>query len=183
MLLFFEFVGIDKHKHTLWKGLCDCGAEKITATPRKTQSCGCLQRKKAADSARGRAIYTPEERKERARKNAALQGAKRKSDPKRAMHSRISRLHRHALSRIGALKTSPTLEQLGYTVEDFVSHIEKQFVGGMSWKNMSLWQIDHIIPISTAKTIEDVITLNQLSNLRPLWAKENNAKKNKLVWS
>jgi hypothetical protein len=82
---------------------------------------------------------------------------------------------------VGAIKTSPTFEQLGYTVEDFVAHIERQFVKGMSWHNMRDWQIDHIIPVAEARTVEDVIALNQLSNLRPLWAKENNAKKAKRV--
>ena len=30
------------------------------------------------------------------------------------------------------------------------------------------WDIDHIIPTSTAKTIDDVITLNHYTNLQPL---------------
>lgn len=74
---------------------------------------------------------------------------------------------------VGAIKSSPTFEQLGYSVDQFISHIEKQFLPNMGWHNMKDWHIDHIIPINTAKTIEDVIALNQLSNLRPLWAKDN----------
>lgn len=47
----------------------------------------------------------------------------------------------------------------------------------MNWNNMggkiiteqnTGWDIDHIIPISTAKTEEDIIKLNHYSNLRPL---------------
>jgi hypothetical protein len=78
-----------------------------------------------------------------------------------------------------AIKTSPTFEQLGYSAEDFVAHIERQFLKGMGWHNMSRWQIDHIVPVSEAKTENDVVALNQLSNLRPMWADENNAKKDK----
>jgi hypothetical protein len=77
---------------------------------------------------------------------------------------------------VGAIKTSPTFEALGYSVLEFVTHIERQFSGGMSWSNMSEWQIDHIIPISSAKSEDDVFALNQLSNLRPMWALENNRK-------
>lgn len=95
------------------------------------------------------------------------------------MQARLSRLHRHALAQVNAIKTSPTFEQLGYSVDDFVAHIERQFVPRMGWHNMSKWQIDHIVPVSEAKTEDDVIALNQLSNLRPMWSHENNAKKNK----
>jgi len=93
------------------------------------------------------------------------------------MHARLSRLHRHALRQVGAIKTSPTFEQLGYSVEAFVSHMERQFTRGMGWHNMKQWQIDHVVPVNSAKTVADVVALNQLSNLRPMWAKENNAKK------
>ena len=95
------------------------------------------------------------------------------------MQARLSRLHRHALSQVGAIKTSPTFEALGYSASEFVAHIERQFAKGMGWHNMSQWQIDHILPISDAKTVEDVAALNQLPNLRPMWAPENNAKKNR----
>ena len=96
------------------------------------------------------------------------------------MQARLSRLHRFALAGVGAIKTSPTFEQLGYSVREFVVHIEKQFVAGMGWHNMVKWQIDHIIPVATAKTAEDVVALNQLPNLRPMWAVENNRKKDRL---
>lgn len=86
---------------------------------------------------------------------------------------RISKMYRYALKKINFEKKSRTFEALGYKPEEFVAHIEKQFVKGMSWSNMHKWHIDHIVPISTAKTIEEVIALNQLSNLRPLWSKDN----------
>jgi hypothetical protein len=97
------------------------------------------------------------------------------------MQARLSRLHRHALKQVGAIKKSPTFEQLGYTVEEFVRHIERQFLPGMGWHNMSEWQIDHIVPVAEAATERDVIALNQLPNLRPMWATENNAKKARRV--
>lgn len=66
---------------------------------------------------------------------------------------------------------------------DFLKkHIEKQFLHGMNWENYGEWHIDHIIPISTAKTIKDVKKLANFTNLRPLWRKDNIAKKDKILF-
>ena len=62
---------------------------------------------------------------------------------------------------------------LGCTFEEFRKHIERQFLKGMTWENLDQWHIDHIIPMATAKTEEDVIRLNHYTNLRPLWAEDN----------
>lgn len=175
-LVFMKHVGYNGHKQSKWLCKCDCGNETITTTP-KTKSCGCLHREIAANRCRARKLDNPISKTPEYRK--AIK-SKMRQNPAYVMHSRISRLHRHALNQVCAIKTSPTFESLGYTVDEFVRHIERQFISGMSWENMSEWQIDHIIPISTAKTESDVVSLNQLSNLRPMWAAENNAKKNKI---
>jgi hypothetical protein len=179
-LVFARPVGRTVHNHIIWEAKCDCGAITQTANPRITKSCGCLHRETMAAIQRAKAL-PPELKQESIKRNAANQRAKRKADPAKAMHARISRLHRHALAMVGAIKTSPTFEQLGYTVEDFVAHIERQFVKGMGWHNMKDWQLDHIVPVSEAKNEADVVALNQLSNLRPMWAKANNAKKARRV--
>lgn len=182
-LVFTKCLGRNKHKHRLWEAVCDCGAITITSSPHATKSCGCLRREVAAATQHAKAL--PADQKLASRKaSAAKQRARRKSSPIIAMQSRLSRLHRHALRRVGAIKSSATFEHIGYSAQDFVAHIERQFVSGMGWQNMSAWQIDHIIPASEAKTERDVVALNQLSNLRPMWAKENNlkrARKNSLL--
>lgn len=80
-------------------------------------------------------------------------------------------------------KTLP--EKLGYTIQQLMTHIEKQFLKGMSWENSSDWHIDHIIPLSHFKfSSEDDPEFKEawsLSNLRPLWAKDNLAKNNKVT--
>jgi hypothetical protein len=53
------------------------------------------------------------------------------------------------------------------------------FRDGMSWENKGKWHIDHIIPLSSAKTHEDVIKLCHFKNLQPLWEQENKKKGNK----
>ena len=72
----------------------------------------------------------------------------------------------------------------GYTVEQLKQYIEKQFIEGMSWGNYGKWHIDHIIPITFFQynSFNDVEFKMcwRLENLRPLWAKENIQKKNKI---
>lgn len=179
-LLFTRYLGENAHRHTVWEAICDCGNTTQTTRPSVTQSCGCLQREVMAAIQSAKAL-SPEERRRRLELNRKCQRQRRKSDPLLAMQARLSRLHRHALSQVGAIKSSPTFEQLGYTVAEFVRHIERQFLPDMSWSNMPEWQVDHIIPISTARTVADVVALNQISNLRPMWAVENNAKKDKVL--
>jgi len=177
-LVFTRVVGENAHRHKIWEAQCDCGEVTTTSSPHKTQSCGCLQREMMAAIQSAKAL--PRDVKvEHLRASAAKQRARRKQDPLAVMQARLSRLHRHALAQVNAIKASPTFEQLGYTVGAFVQHIERQFMPGMGWHNMHAWQIDHIVPVSGAKDESDVVALNQLPNLRPMWAPENNAKNNK----
>jgi len=81
---------------------------------------------------------------------------------------------------------------LGYTAEDLVEHIENQFDERMSWENWGQldqsdefkWQMDHIIPQSHYKyvSLEDPMFTEcwKLDNLRPLSAIENLKKGSKL---
>ena len=181
-LTVIECVGPNRFGAVVWACKCSCG-NQCTATSTalltgKKRSCGCLRSELAAK--RQKAKKLPSDVKANNLKNsAAKQREIRKSNPVAVMHARLSRLHRHAIRQVGGIKSSPTFEMLGYSVHEFISHLERQFVKGMSWENMSEWQIDHIVPVKEAKTEADVIALNQLSNLRPMWAKENNAKKAK----
>jgi hypothetical protein len=78
-------------------------------------------------------------------------------------------------------KTSKTENILGCSFEEFFTHIESQFTDGMSWENRSLWHIDHIVPLATAKTEEEILRLNHYTNLRPLWALDNLKKGSKIL--
>lgn len=43
------------------------------------------------------------------------------------------------------------------------------------------FELDHIVPLASAKTEEDVIRLNHFTNLRPMWAKDNIAKSDRIT--
>jgi len=76
-----------------------------------------------------------------------------------------------------------TLDLIGCDYEFLLKHLEDKFTEGMNWDNYGYygWYIDHIIPLSSAKTIEDIYKLYHYTNLQPLWGKDNMQKSNKIL--
>jgi hypothetical protein len=103
-----------------------------------------------------------------------------KSDSLFALKNAISTLFRVSLKSKKFGKTTKVAETLGCTWQELKTHIERQFLPNMTWENRSDWHIDHIIPLATAKTEEDVVKLNHHTNLRPMWAQDNLRKSAKL---
>jgi hypothetical protein len=81
------------------------------------------------------------------------------------------------------VRTNNTYTIVGCTPEELKTYLEKQFTEGMSWDNHKLtgWHIDHIIPLSSAKTEEEVYKLCHYTNLQPLWCRENYKKGKKII--
>lgn len=80
-------------------------------------------------------------------------------------------------------KKNKTFEILGCSIDELLNHLEKQFKDGMSWENhgMEGWHVDHIIPLSSANTEEEIYKLCHYSNLQPLWSHENLSKGSKII--
>jgi hypothetical protein len=78
-------------------------------------------------------------------------------------------------------KKNKTFDIVGCLPQFLKEHLEKQFIGGMSWENQGDWHIDHIIPLSSAKTEEEVYKLCHYTNLQPLWAEDNLKKGAKIL--
>lgn len=76
-------------------------------------------------------------------------------------------------------------DMLGYSSEEFCSHIEKKFRVGMTWNNHGKWEIDHIKPICsfafTSHTDEEFKQCWSLNNLQPLWKHEHKVKGSKVA--
>lgn len=87
-----------------------------------------------------------------------------------------------ALSSRGWKKIGKTSSMIGCTYAELRAHIESQFQDGMSWDNKGNggWEVDHIIPLSSAKTPEDIQRLSHYTNLQPLWQQHNKTKGNKI---
>jgi len=101
---------------------------------------------------------------------------KRKTDPIFKLSCNIRSSIYTSLKENKLIKNSKTHEILGCSFEQLKQHLESKFESWMNWDNYGKyngelnhgWDIDHIIPISTAVTEEDVIRLNHYSNLQPL---------------
>jgi hypothetical protein len=72
-------------------------------------------------------------------------------------------------------------ETLGYSRDDLLSHLERQFDRRMSWDNYAgnckfgskrVWVVDHIVPKSAFDESE-LVEAFSLTNLRPCWMAKN----------
>jgi hypothetical protein len=79
-------------------------------------------------------------------------------------------------------KSSRTEEILGCSIQSFKDFIESKFKDGMNWNNQGKngWELDHIIPLDSAETDDQVLKLNHYTNFQPLWGEQNRKKSNKL---
>lgn len=83
------------------------------------------------------------------------------------------------------LKSQSTIRLLGCNIDFFIGYLESQFEEGMSWDNYGLhgWHVDHILPCASfdLSDPEQQKLCFHYTNLQPLWAKENLAKRDKIV--
>lgn len=106
---------------------------------------------------------------------------KHNTDPLTKLKKNIRNRIRESLKTIGGTKNNKTTLILGCTFEEFKQHIESKFEPWMNWDNHGLyngelnhgWDVDHIVPLSTAVNEDEVIKLNHFTNLQPLCSKLN----------
>ena len=89
----------------------------------------------------------------------------------------------------GYAKNSKTEDILGISYNEFKIFIESKLETWMNWDNYGKfngelnygWDIDHIIPLSSANNEEDMIKLNHYTNLQPLDSKINRLIKKDII--
>jgi len=125
-----------------------------------------------------------------ARDNAGkMREARKRSEAKNPhtykMRRRMKDMLRRTLQMTGEAKKEITSDVFGYSANNLKSHLENQFVAGMNWGNYGLWHIDHKKPIIAFlnEGCIDPSIINALSNLAPLWAKDNMSKGAKWISS
>lgn len=113
---------------------------------------------------------------------------RRVEDPLFKLSSNIRCLIKNSIKKCGYVKSKKSEEILGCSMQEFKEYLENQFESWMSWDNNGVykkgeltWQLDHIIPVSSAKTEKEIIKLNHYTNFRPLESFENLKKSNKLL--
>lgn len=125
---------------------------------------------------------------DRSREIARQESARRRSTPQGKIDCAISAGIRDTLKR-GEKRGTKWEKLVGYTVDELMRHLEKQFHPGMSWENYGRggWHIDHKIPKS-AFNYETPYDFDfkrcwALQNLQPLWEPDNIKKGNKITGS
>ena len=103
----------------------------------------------------------------------------KKHDPIYYIKNSISKGIMKSIKRKGYTKRSRTQQILGCNFNELKHYIESKFKPWMTWDNYGnpkdgilelnkTWDIDHIIPLSSAKTEEEILELNHYTNLQPL---------------
>lgn len=89
---------------------------------------------------------------------------------------------RWSFYRKGYAKKGKTRDIIGTDYDTFYNHLLETYKNnyGYEWDKKEEVHIDHIIPISTAKTEQDIYKLCHYTNLQLLKAKDNLDKSNKL---
>lgn len=110
----------------------------------------------------------------------------RQENPTYRFGAHLSALLRAALKKCGLPKRDRTSVLLGYTPQQLYDHLSTAFNKPCGWCGEVLLEgdnsaIDHIVPISQAKTEEEVLALNKLENLRLLHGRCNGSKKDRLL--
>lgn len=105
------------------------------------------------------------------------------------LRSNISSLIFASLKSKGVKKNTKTMQILGCSIKEFRIHLESKFESWMSWSNHGKyngeldfgWDMDHIVPVSSAIDENEVYLLNHYTNLQPLCSRINrDIKKSKL---
>ena len=103
-----------------------------------------------------------------------------KNDVAFATKCRLRQRIRDALHGVGR-KAAATEKMLGCTYPTFVTYLESLFTDGMSWDNMHLWHIDHIVPCAAfdLQEAKQQHVCFWYRNLQPMWATDNLSKSDK----
>lgn len=128
--------------------------------------------------------YYTSHQEERIKYNIEYQKNREQIDPiyKMSRHLRKIIFNSFKRNKSGSFrKSSKTEEILGCSLEFFISYLLNKCPEGTMINDFGEkgYHIDHIIPLSSANTQEEVTKLCHYTNLQPLWWKDNLLKSNK----
>lgn len=165
----------------------DANLEEVRARDRARYRANPERKKKAAVAhyAAHRTDVLKRMASDEGRARARARYAKLRQDPTYRLYTNVSRHMRVALHTGKGGRRWEAL--VGYTVAELASHLERQFLPGMTWENMGRrWHIDHIRPrasfVFVGPDCPEFRECYALTNLRPLWAKENISKSAKRLY-
>lgn len=129
--------------------------------------------------------YRKENRKELNAKQTRRQKERKSRDPVYKLSVNLRGRTREAIKKAGFTKTQHFKDYIGCTPLFCKEYLESKFLPGMTWENYGWgedkWNIDHITPLSSAKTVEELYKLCHYTNLQPLWQPDNFRKGKKIL--
>jgi len=107
---------------------------------------------------------------------------RRKTDDIYRLKCQVREMLKDSFSRKSKKKNKHTEEILGCSIEFFIDYLLNTYKNnyGIEWDKKEKVHIDHIIPLKTANTEEEIIKLCHYTNLQLLKAKDNLKKNAKL---
>ena len=127
-------------------------------------------------------FYRETHKKERNKK----QLQRKESDPVYKLKCSVRCVLKDSFRRKKLKKNMKGEKILGCTIEYFINYLIKTYENNYKekwdWKYLKDVHIDHIIPLASANTEEEVIKLCHYTNLQLLKAEDNLNKKDKLDW-
>jgi hypothetical protein len=125
--------------------------------------------------------YKKIHRKKYKERNIELRAIRRKTDSLYNLTNAVRCRINEYVKKLDIIKRNKTFDIVGCTPQELKEHLESQFKDGMSWENRNEWHIDHIIPLCSATTEDELYKLCHYTNLQPLWATENIKKGGKIL--
>ncbi|WP_096911011.1 MULTISPECIES: hypothetical protein [Acinetobacter] len=98
---------------------------------------------------------------------------RRQADKLFAIKQNMRARFRFELAKRGEEQLIKANQYLGCSWIFLRDYLAEKFTDGMSWENYGDWHVDHVIPLASAKSKEELIRLWHYSNLQPLWASDN----------
>jgi hypothetical protein len=125
--------------------------------------------------------YNKRDKKYKKKNHASLMQKRKErieASPLLQFKERIRQVTKGAFYRLKQDKKFRTNTMLGADWETVKSHFVSQFKDGMTWEAFIAGEIhvDHIQPLASAKTEEELIALCHYTNLQPLWCLDNLSK-------
>lgn len=118
--------------------------------------------------------YQKDNRTARSEYSKRWNAHQRRNDPLFRLKSSLRTRTNDAIRRGGYTKLSGMNEAIGCDWPTLQAHLSSYFTTSMTWENYgSCWVVDHHVPLASATTSQEVMTLCHYTNLRPLGRLEN----------
>lgn len=169
---FYKKMNFCKNCHKSWRKLHYLENKEKTKATVKTYQAG-----------KGRIEHNKRVRKyakkypERVRETQRLAQIQRRKNPSIKLIQLFRSRLRDFLKLKGLTKTVKFSQYIGCNPEELKKHIESKFYGDMSWSNHGIYfHIDHIIPLASAQSEQEIYKLCHYTNLQPLTIEDHKIK-------